>query len=159
VTVVATIATPLELDILIGIPPTGAGPERVTVPVDEVNPVTVVGLKVTETRVAGFIVRFAVKVTVRSDADIETGVWEATAVVFTVNVDVDFPGPIVTLAGTVADFLLLASLIVTLVRNDGFVNVIVPIDDVPPETVIGLSVSERIVGAVTVRLADFVLFP
>jgi len=41
-------------------PPVGAGPERVTVPIDDVPPITVDGCKVTDSNVAGLTVRVAV---------------------------------------------------------------------------------------------------
>jgi hypothetical protein len=44
-------------------PPDGAGPVKVTVPVDDVPPITEVGLRVTEVSVAAVTVRVAVLVT------------------------------------------------------------------------------------------------
>jgi hypothetical protein len=44
-------------------PPDGAGPVKVTVPVDDVPPITEVGLRVTEVSVAAVTVRVAVFVT------------------------------------------------------------------------------------------------
>jgi hypothetical protein len=62
-TLEGTEAEELLLDRVTGIPPVGAGPLRVTVPVDELSPVTVVGLRETETKVtaaAGLMVSEAV---------------------------------------------------------------------------------------------------
>jgi len=60
---VATVA--LLLDKETSAPPLGAGPLSVTVPVDEVPPVTLVGLRLSEVSVAGggVTVRAAVRVT------------------------------------------------------------------------------------------------
>ena len=44
-------------------PPDGAGPLRVTIPVDELPPITVLGFRLTEVSPAGFTVRAAVRVT------------------------------------------------------------------------------------------------
>jgi hypothetical protein len=43
-------------------PPLGAGPFRVTVPVEELPPVTVVGLRLSEERIGGITVSEAVRV-------------------------------------------------------------------------------------------------
>ena len=53
VTFAATVATPLLLDSATTIPPAGAALDSVTLPVDEVPPVTLVGLSVSEDNDAG----------------------------------------------------------------------------------------------------------
>ena len=50
----------MPLDRATEVPPVGAAPESVTVPVDGLPPKTEVGFKLTETRVAGVIVSVAV---------------------------------------------------------------------------------------------------
>ena len=55
-------AVVLLLDKLTTAPPDGAGPFNVTVPVDEVPPVTDVGLSLTELRLAALTVSVAVMV-------------------------------------------------------------------------------------------------
>jgi len=55
-----TVAEELPLDNATEVPPVGAAPERVTVPVEAFPPNTDVGFSVTETSVAGLIVRVAV---------------------------------------------------------------------------------------------------
>ena len=60
VTLAATVAAALLLDKLTVSPPVGAALPKVTVPVDEVPPVTEVGFSVTDETVGGFTVRFAV---------------------------------------------------------------------------------------------------
>jgi hypothetical protein len=55
-----TVAAALPLVSDTAVPPVPAGPLKVTVPVDPVPPVKVVGLKVTEDKAAGVTVRVAV---------------------------------------------------------------------------------------------------
>jgi hypothetical protein len=63
VTLEGTVAIPvLLLESVTTVPPAGAGPFRVTVPVEVPPPRTEVGLKETELRVAAVIVRPAVRV-------------------------------------------------------------------------------------------------
>ncbi len=59
VTELGAVALVLLDDRLTDIPPVGATPVRVTVPVDEVPPVTEVGLSETPLRVGGLMVRVA----------------------------------------------------------------------------------------------------
>ena len=59
-TELGTVAAALPLDSATAVPPVGATPESVTVPVDVFPPNTEVGFKVTETSVAGLIVSVAV---------------------------------------------------------------------------------------------------
>ena len=64
VTLAGTVAAVLSLDSVTCAPPAGAGPSSVTVPVELLPPVTVVGLSASEERpAAGFTVRVAVRVT------------------------------------------------------------------------------------------------
>jgi hypothetical protein len=63
VTEVGTVAVAVLLLVRpTAIPPVGAGPFNVTVPVELVPPVTVVGLKLTELRAGGVTVNPAVRV-------------------------------------------------------------------------------------------------
>ena len=63
VTLSGAFAAELLLDSAIMMPPVGAGPVRVTVPVDGLPPVTVAGFSDTEDSVTGIIVNGAVVVT------------------------------------------------------------------------------------------------
>jgi len=133
-------------------PPVGAGPLSVTVPVDDAPPVTVVGLKLTELGAGGLTVSPAVCVVVLKVAEMVTGVLLATGLVLTVNVAVVAFAATVTLAGTVAAaVLLLASVTTSPPVGAGPLIVTVPVDEVPPVTVVGLRVTEVGTGANTVR--------
>jgi len=64
ITLEGAVATPVLLLVsMICAPPAGAGPLRVTVPVEESPPITAEGLSVSEERVAGVTVSEAVSVT------------------------------------------------------------------------------------------------
>jgi hypothetical protein len=83
-----------------------------------------------------------------------TDVLLATGMVVTVNVAVVAPPATVTFAGTVAaDVLLLASVTVTPPVGAGPLNVTVPVDEVPPVTVVGFKLTPLAVAAVTVIVA------
>ena len=76
-----------------------------------------------------------------------TAVDVATALVLTVNVALVAPATTVTLAGTLAaDVLLLESAICAPPAGAGPPSVTVPVDEFPPVTLVGFSVSEAKVG-------------
>jgi hypothetical protein len=60
VTLTGTVAAPLSLESVTTDPPVGAAEDRVTVPVEEVPPVTLVGLRVTFDTAGGLTVRVVV---------------------------------------------------------------------------------------------------
>ena len=64
VTLAGTVAARLLLDKVTTAPPAGAGPLRVTVPVDGLPPITLVGFTVTEDIVTGSVVTISVAVRV-----------------------------------------------------------------------------------------------
>ena len=78
-------------------PPEGAGPLRVTVPVEFVPPLTLVGFRLIDESVGAFTVRTADAV---PEALMVADVFAATALVVTVNLAVVAPAATVTLAGT-----------------------------------------------------------
>ena len=85
------------------VPPEGAAPVRVTVPVEELPPTTVVGFnEIPCSAELGDTVRAAVLVTPLRTALIVALTALDTAVVVTVNVPVKLPAATVTLAGTAA---------------------------------------------------------
>lgn len=122
-------------------PPAGAAPLRVTVPVEEVPPVTVTGLIVKFERVGALIVRAAVFVTPARIPETVTLVLVPTATVVTLNVAEVVPAATVTLAGVVADAL--SSDRVTTAPPAGavLVRVTVPVEELPPVTLAGLIVT------------------
>jgi hypothetical protein len=134
-------------------PPLGAGPFRVTVPVEELPAVTVVGLRLSEERIGGITVSEAVRVP-PEDAEIVTVVDVATALVFTGKVAVVAPARTVTLPldGTAATLgLLLESVTCAPPLGAGPFRVTVPVEGFPPVTFVRLRVSEERTGGITTR--------
>ena len=87
-------------------------------------------------------------------AVIVTDVDEVTAAVVIENVAVVEPAGTVTLAGTVAvEVRLLESVTTIPPAGAGPVSVTVPVDGLPPCTLLGLRVRADIVGALTVKVA------
>ena len=126
-------------------PPTGAWALRVTVPVEGVPPVTLEGLTLTEARVAaaGVTVRLAVRIAEPWLAEIVTVVEAVTAWVVAVKIAVAFPALTVTVAGTVtAAGLLLMSPILMPPAGAGALSVRVPVELLPPVTLVGFRDNE-----------------
>lgn len=125
-------------------PPTGGGPERVTVPVTMVAelPCTEVGVTVRVDGIGAFTVKTAVFVTPPETAVIVTGVSETTGVVLIVNVALE-PKLTVTGVTKVAIGLLLDK--VTTSPPDGGVafSVTVPVAARPPGTEAGAIASDE----------------
>ena len=142
VTEVGTVTAPPLLPRLITAPPVGASELRVKIPVAPLPPMRLVGDTVRLTRVAGSIVRVAVFDTPSSPAVTVTGVVLGTAEVVIEKFTVLWPAGTVTDVGTVADALL--DFRVTTAPPVGAIpaRVIVPVDDVPPVTVIGFTLTE-----------------
>jgi hypothetical protein len=135
-------------------PPAGAGPLSVTVAVEELPPVTVVGLKVAELGTGAFTVRVALCVAVLYVAEIDAVVVLPTTMLVTVNVAVVAPAATVTLAGTVAAaVLLLASATTAPPVGAAPLRLTVPVDEVPPVTEVGLKLNELGTGPRTVSVA------
>jgi hypothetical protein len=137
-------------------PADGAGPEIVTVPVEGDKPLTVVGFKVRELATGVWTVSVVVRLTPRLPVIVAL-VFAVTGLLVTVKVAVVAPAGTVTVAGTVAAaVLLLERVTVAPPVGAGPVKVTVPVDDVPPITEVGLSVTELRVAAETVRVAVLV---
>ena len=138
-------------------PPAGALPFSVTVAVELVPPSTLVGLSVTDASVGGFTVNPADTVppyVPEMFANVEV----VTGLVVTVKVAVVDPAATVTLAETcAADVLSLASVTTAPPAGASPFSVTVPVELFPPRTPAGLSVTEAIVGGVTVNAADWVV--
>ena len=97
-----TEATPLLEASATDIPPEGAGPVKVAIPVADVPPTTFVGETEMEASVATVIVNVALAAEDGVEADINAEVALATGEVVTVNVAVVLPAATVTVPGTVA---------------------------------------------------------
>jgi hypothetical protein len=152
-------AAVLLLDSATTTPPAGAGPVSDTVPAEPVEPVTLVGLRLTEFSAGGATVRMAVGLDPPYAAVSVTGVEEATAVVLTVNEALVPPCGTVTEAGTVAAALLLLKLTTAPPAGACPPSVTVAVDGLPPVTVAGLTLRVPAVGGVTVRVAGSVVPP
>lgn len=159
VTVAGTVAALTLDDRLTVNPPAGAGPVRVTVPVDAAGPTTAVGFNVIVSSEGGAIVRVADSVTDPTDPEITAWVCAATLTVLTVNIADDLPAAIETLAGTDADLVLDASLTVTPPVPAALVKTAVPVDEVPPAIVVGFSEIPNNVAVLIVNEADLVIEP
>jgi hypothetical protein len=141
-------------------PPEGAGPVRVTVAVEEAPPTTVVGFRVNDFKAGGFSVSVADFVTPLKVPEIVTVVWEPTALVETVNVAVVAPAATVTLAGVDVEELLSLKGTVRPPAGAGALNVTVPVELVPPVTLVGFIVSElNAAGATPVKFTPVTFAP
>ena len=157
VTDAGTVALALLLERVTLRPPVGAAPLMVTVPVEELPPTTEVGLRTTPETAGGVMVSVAVFELLPNVAVIVDVVVEATVLVETVNVPVVEPAATVVDAGTVADPELLVRVTVNPPLGAAPVMVTVPVEDVPPRTEAGLSVTDDTVGALTAMVAVLVL--
>jgi hypothetical protein len=159
VTLAGTVADALLDSSVTTRPPAGAADVNVTVPVLAVPPVTDVGFKVTVLSTGAVIPRDADWLTPPSVVVIVLDVFAATAVVVTLNVAVVAPATIVTLAGTVADALLDASVTTMPPAGAADDNVTVPVLAVPPVTDVGFKATVLSTGAVIPRDADWLTPP
>jgi hypothetical protein len=155
VTLAGTVATEVRLlDSVTTIPPAGAGPFSVTVPVDGFPPCTVLGLRVRVDNVGALTVRVARRVVPRYVAEILAEVLLATGVVVTVNVAVVAPAATVTDAGTCATAVLLLVSVTTAPPAGACpLSVTVPVEGLPPTTEVGFRLMELRLAAVTVNVA------
>ena len=122
----------------------------VTVPVAAPPPVTDAGETLTETSIGAVMERVAVALFPFTVAVIVAVTAALTAAVVTVNVADVCPAATVTVPGTIADELLDASATNKPPVGAGPLSVTVPVDDVPPATVVGFNTTDVVTGAVTV---------
>lgn len=132
-------------------PPAGAAAVRVTVPVEDVPPVTLAGFTDNADSVgveppsAGLIVSVPALVTFSNVAEICTVDVEVTCATFTGNVVLVWPCETITLKGTVASTVLLLSRFTTELPGDADASVTLPVTVPGPTTVLGVNVTD--VGA------------
>ena len=164
VTLAGTLATVVVLlDSVTIAPPVGATVVNVTVPVLAAPPTTLVGLTVTEDKLAGggggLTVSTAVREAPPKVPEIVTGVATVTAVVVMEKFALSAPAATVTLAGTLATVVvLLDSVTIAPPVGAAEVNVAVPVLAAPPTTLVGLTVTEDKLagggGGLTVSTAE-----
>lgn len=152
VTLAGTWAAALLLDRVTMIPPVGAGPVSVTVPVDEFPPATGFGLRTMDDSLGSLITR-PVLCVVPQKAVIVAVVLLVTGLVVTMKVAVVWPAGMVTEAGTWAAALSEESVTSAPPVGAGPLIVTVPVDGVPPITEVGLRLTELKTIAVTVKFA------
>jgi hypothetical protein len=153
VTAAGTVALDELLDSEIVNPPVGAATLILTVPVAVLPPATLVGLKDNEVSEGGLIVRVACATPPFRLPSIVAAVCFATAIVFTVNVAATFPAGTVTVAGSVAELVLLERWMTMPPVGAGPLSVTVPADDALPVTVDGDKVIDERTGGITVTAA------
>jgi hypothetical protein len=125
-------------------PPEGALPLRVTVPVELLPPLTLVGFRVNEERLtleAGKMVREACAELDPSVPVITAVVFVVTDVVVTVKEALVLPAATVTLPSTLADALLLESVTTEPPGGAPAVRLTVPVEVFPPVTSIGFRIN------------------
>jgi len=143
VTEAGTVAAALFDAKVIVVPPAGAALESVTVPVEfAMPPTTVVGLSAKPASAPGVTVNVAVAVLDPVAPVIVAEVLVATAEVVAVNVPVVAPAAIVIEAGTVTAALFDVRLTVRVSPvATGPLRVTVPVEEVPPATEVGFTVT------------------
>jgi hypothetical protein len=175
VTLAATLATDvLLLERVTSAPPAGAAAPKVTVPVEDAGPTTLVGFSAKLERVTGggggggVTVSGAVTLAPPKDAEMVAELVAVTDTVVTVKVALVAPAAIVTLEGTLATTaLLLESDTSAPPLGAAEVSVTVPVEVLPPTRLKGLNVSDDKVGVgggggasgFTVKVADWVTPP
>lgn len=149
-------AVMLLLDNVTPAPPDGAGPDKVTVPVEDVPPITELGLTLTLARAGGVTVRVIARVVPRV-AEMVADALDGTGLVVTGKVvDVAFAGTVM-LAGTCAMAGLLLDRVITAPPGGaGPVILTVALEEVPPTVEFGVTARAETLGVNTVRLAVLV---
>jgi len=150
VTLAGTAATAgLVLESVTTASPAGAGALRVTVPVEAVPPVTLVGLRLKEERVvAGVTVSTAELLAPPYVAEIVTVVEAITELVDTVKSALVVPAATVTLAGTVATLVSVPSATTAPPAGAAPLRITVPVEGLPPTTLVGFRLTEETWGHV-----------
>src|SRR5712691_5335185 len=146
--IAGTLATAvLLLERVTTAPPVGAAALKVTVPVEDAGPTTLVGLSASVESVTGGggaggeTVSSAVLVRPPKEAEIVMVVDAVTEVVVTLKLAVVVPAATVTLAGTVATTVLLLERVTAVAAEGAGLMLTVPCKVLPPATVAGVSVT------------------
>ena len=134
-------------------PPVGAGLLIVTVAIELVPPVTEVGARVTDETVGAVMASAPLALLPLADAEIFAVTFAPTATVVIVAVPVVAPAAIVIGAGAIAAALSEAIVTVNPPAGAGEPIVTVAVEEVPPTTGVGLSVTVVTLGPVTPRVA------
>lgn len=150
-TLVGTVA-PVVLPSVTVRPVDGAGPVSVTVPVEEVPPITDVGFMLTEASAGGLTVSPACALLLPNVAVMVARVEVLTATVVIGNIALLAFAATVTLAPTLALLLLLPRETEVAV-GAGPDKVTVPVDPVGPTTAVGLTLTELTVSGLMVSTA------
>lgn len=142
-------AAALSLLTVTAAPPSGAGPDNVTVAVDDWPPVTLAGFKVKPVTVGsgGVIVSGALAEVLLYAAVIFAVVFDVTEDVSTVKVPVVWPAATVADVG-VAALLSLETFTAAPPAGAGPESVTVPVDEPPPVTLVGLRATPTTFGLV-----------
>lgn len=157
VTVAGTVATEVLLEVrLITAPAPDADPVNLTVPVEDDPPLMLLGLIDREVSDKGVTVNGAVRVLLYP-AEIVTVVALLTVLVLIVNDAALAPAGTVTLESTVAVFVSLLDSDTTAPPGGATpFKVTVPVDVVPPVTLVGFNNIEDSVRGLTVKIVDCV---
>jgi len=159
VTFAGTMASAMDVLSSTTTPPAGAGASMVIVATDDLPPATDVGKRVTEMGAGPRTVSGVVTVTPLLVALIVAMAFVAIGVVVTVKVAVIAPATTVTLAGTVAEVRLDESSTIRPPVGAGPDSVTVPVNDAPPRTDVGDTVTLAATGATTVSVTDLLPVP
>jgi len=133
------VARPLLLESVTEMPLGPDGPLSVTVPVEELPPITDVGFRLTEINVAGVMVSVADFAAPPLPNVIVAVVCALTGIVVIAKVTVVAPPATVTVVGTVASTLLDVTTTVTPPEGAGPDKVTVAVAELPPGTEVGFS--------------------
>ena len=136
-------------------PVPGAKPLRVTVPVVELPPAKLAGLRTKPTKAGGFTVTVAVCETVLKVAVTSADAWEETGTAVAVNVALLCPAGTVTELGTVRAVFPLDKATTNPPVAVGALSVTVPVVGLPPSKEDGEKVKDTREGGLTVRAALF----
>jgi len=140
-------------------PPTGAGADRVSVPVDDAVAITVEGLRATDDTVSGFTISIADWLLELRMPVTDTCVDAPTTDVATLNAAVVAPSATVIFGGTLATAVLLLARDTTSppVGAGAFRVTVALDDDQPPTTEVGFRPIEATARGFTVNVPDWLL--